>query len=170
MARPQTKKALLSQSQDNFEKMSSLIDQFTPEQEQQIFSFEDRDRNVRDVLIHLYEWHQLLLNWVEENHVNRHQADFLPVPYNWRTYGDMNVQLQKKHQDTSLNDAKAMIAESHTKVMTLINQFSDEALFTKRYFPWTGTTSVGSYCVSATSSHYDWALKKLKKHQRTLKE
>ena len=39
-----------------------------------------------------------------------------------------------------------------------------------KYYAWTGTTSLGSYCVSATASHYDWALKKIKKHQKTLKE
>ena len=26
-----------------------------------------RDKNLRDILIHLYEWHQLLLNWVQSN-------------------------------------------------------------------------------------------------------
>ena len=26
-----------------------------------------RDKNVRDVLIHLYEWHQLLIKFVEHN-------------------------------------------------------------------------------------------------------
>ena len=46
--------------------------------------------------------------------------------------------------------------------MELIEVFSDEELFTKRFFSWTGTTTLGSYCVSATSSHYDWAIKKLK--------
>lgn len=25
-------------------------------------------------------------------------------------------------------------------------------------------TNLGSYCVSATASHYDWAMKKIKKH------
>ncbi|MGO3678157.1 MAG: ClbS/DfsB family four-helix bundle protein, partial [Microbacteriaceae bacterium] len=34
------------------------------------------------------------------------------------------------------------------------------------FFPWTGTTSLGSYCVSATSSHYDWAIKKIRAHIR----
>ncbi len=47
--------------------------------------------------------------------------------------------------------------------MTLAGTFSNEELFTKQYFSWTGTSSLGAYFISATSSHYDWAMKKLKK-------
>ena len=29
---------------------------------------------------------------------------------------------------------------------------------------WTGNAALGDYCVSTTSSHYDWAMKKIKAH------
>ena len=48
--------------------------------------------------------------------------------------------------------------------MKLIEPFTDEELFTKKHFPRTGTTNLGSYCISAASSHYDWAMKKIEKH------
>ena len=51
--------------------------------------------------------------------------------------------------------------------MTLLVTFSDEELFTKRIFDWTGTSTLGSYTVSATASHYDWAMKKIKAHIKT---
>ena len=44
--------------------------------------------------------------------------------------------------------------------------FSNDELFTKGIYKWTRGTSLGSYFVSSTSSHYDWALKKLKAHQK----
>ncbi|MDR1911573.1 MAG: ClbS/DfsB family four-helix bundle protein, partial [Helicobacteraceae bacterium] len=37
-----------------------------------------------------------------------------------------------------------------------------DELFTKNKYEWTGTTSLGSYLISATSSHYDWGLKTIK--------
>ena len=40
--------------------------------------------------------------------------------------------------------------------------FSNDELFTKGVYKWTGGTSLGSYFVSSTSSHYDWALKNSK--------
>ena len=57
-----------------------------------------------------------------------------------------------------------MLAESHEKVLALADKYSNEELFTKKYFSWTGTTDLGSYFVSTTSSHYDWAIKKIKLH------
>lgn len=48
-----------------------------------------RDKNVRDVLIHLYEWHQLMIHFTDENMAGRETA-FLPKPYTWKTYGAMN--------------------------------------------------------------------------------
>ena len=127
------------------------------------FAFEDRDRNVRDVLTHLWEWHQLLLKWVRSN-VSGVQASFLPEPYTWKTYPQMNVEFWKKNQDIPLDEAEKNLKSSHDEVMKMIGELSDDELFVKKYFPWTGTTSLGSYCISATSSHYDWAIKKLKRH------
>lgn len=58
-----------------------------------------RDKNLQDVLIHLYEWHQLLLNWIHANQ-NGHRKPFIPAPYNRKTYGDLNAEFWKKHQST----------------------------------------------------------------------
>lgn len=51
--------------------------------------------------------------------------------------------------------------------MALIETFSNDELFAKGAFDWTGTSTLGAYCVSATSSHYDWAMKKIKLHIKT---
>ncbi|KGN83941.1 ClbS/DfsB family four-helix bundle protein [Porphyromonas sp. COT-290 OH860] len=166
MPRPTTKAMLIQQSQENYEKLLKLINTLSPEEQEQTFSFEDRDRNLRDILIHLYEWHQLLLLFVQRN-MSDISSPFLPEPYNWRTYPDMNVEIWRKHQSTPLSKAKELFADSHQAALQALEPFTDEALFTKQFFPWTGTTSLGSYFVSATSSHYDWAIKKLKRHIKT---
>lgn len=165
MARATTKAELTQASEENFNKLFSLIHSMTAEQQESTFSFEDRDRNVRDVLMHLYEWHQLLLKWVNSNHAGT-PVPFLPEPYNWKTYPQMNIGFWEKNQGVALNEAKRLLKESHSGVMALIDSFSDEQLFTKKFFSWTGSTNLGSYCISATSSHYDWAIKKIKKHFR----
>ena len=176
MPRPTTKDALLQAAGEQYEKLWQTIDSMAEGEREAIFDFDDiikqteahwkRDRNIRDVLIHLYEWHQLLLDWVGANQ-NGEGKPFLPEPYNWKTYGDMNVMFWEKHQSTSYGDAKEMLQHSHTQVLDCIDAFSDEELFAKKHFPWTGTTNLGSYCISATSSHYDWAIKKLKAHRKS---
>ena len=173
MARPASKNDLLQAAHENYEKLWTLVDSMTEKELDEDFDFSDdskkkeahwqRDKNLRDVLIHLFEWHQLLLKWVQSN-AKGDQSGFLPEPYNWKTYGEMNMELWRKHQSTDLDQAKEMFRKSHKAVFELIQSFTDAALFTKQFFDWTGTTTLGSYCVSATSSHYDWAVKKLRAH------
>ena len=165
MPRPTTKDQLKATGEENFKKLFALIDSLTKEQQEKSFAFEDRDKNIRDVLVHLYEWHQLLLNWVKSNQSGT-RMNFLPEPYNWKTYPLMNMKFWEQHQHTPLEKAIASLEESHADTMKLIDSFSTEELFTPKLFSWTGTTSLGSYCVSATASHYDWAVKKIKKHKK----
>lgn len=158
MARPTNKQDLLTAANGQFDTLWELIDSMPGEKRLGTFSFDDRDKNVRDVLIHLYEWHQLFLNWIRSNKAGI-SVNFLPAPYNWKTYPQMNVEFWKYHQSTPIEKAVIQLKESHAEVVKAIELFTDKELFTKKYFPWTGTTNLGSYAVSATSSHYDWAIK-----------
>lgn len=162
MPRPTTKADLIQAANEQFAKLWTLIGEMSDEEKSADIVPNERDKNVRDVLVHLYEWHCLLLNWIRSN-TNRNPAPFLPAPYNWKTYPQMNVVFWEKHQNTSYTDAETMLKKTHKEVLALIETFSNEALFSKGTFDWTGTTTLGSYCVSATSSHYDWAIKDIKK-------
>jgi len=176
MSRPTTKVDLIIAANEQFDKLCKLIDTMSDEQQNTTFSNEmamagkeahwSRDKNVRDVLVHLYEWHNLLLNCIDANRSSK-ITPFLPEPYNWKTYPVMNVEFWKKHQNTPFIDASKMLKESHKNVIALIDTFSNDELFAKMIFAWTGTSTLGAYCVSATSSHYDWAIKKIKVHIKT---
>ena len=50
-------------------------------------------------------YHKLFIDWANDN-TKGIDRDFLPKPYNWRTYPQMNVEIWKKHQNTSLEDAR----------------------------------------------------------------
>ncbi|EUK18553.1 ClbS/DfsB family four-helix bundle protein [Commensalibacter papalotli (ex Servin-Garciduenas et al. 2014)] len=168
MVRPTNKDDLLLLSQSNYEKIISTVDTIPIEKQFGTFPFEDRDRNIRDVLIHLYEWHQLYLNWTEQNTTNKEIFPFIPAPYNWKTYPLMNIEFWKKHQSTDFNVAKKLLDQSHHQVMKRITQFSNEELYTKNFFSWTGSAHLASVSISATSSHYDWAFKKIKKYKKLM--
>ena len=175
MSRPKTKTELLELAEKNFRELLKLADSLTPRERITPFDFSvdlskkerhwGRDNNVRDIYIHLYEWHQLLLNFVDAN-LQGNQQSFLPAPYNWKTYGDMNQMFWEKHQQTSETHARALLEQSHAEVMNLAEKFDDKQLFTKKYYSWVGTSNLGSYFISSTSSHYDWASKKLKAHRK----
>lgn len=176
MSRPTTKEELVNVAWSNYQKMNEMIAAMSESEMTTPFCFGEqkkeahwkRDKNVRDILVHLYEWHQLLLDWVPAN-LNEEEKPFLPKPYNWKTYGKLNDFFWSKHQDTTMEEAEEMLEQSHRKTMELLESFTDEQLFTKGYYKWTGTTSLGAYFISNTSSHYDWAMKKMKAHKNNCK-
>ena len=182
MPRPRSKDALMKASEENYAKLMDLIARMSETQLNTPFDFSgdagrkeahwSRDKNVRDVLIHLYEWHCLMLRFPKANEGvtdKKHAISILPPEYSWKTYGAMNVMFWKRHQNTSLENAKALLAQSHRDVLALAERYTNEELFTRGYFPWTGDTELGSYFVSNMSSHYDWAIKKIKAHCRKVK-
>lgn len=179
MGRATTKAELIQSAERNYEEMNALISSLTERELATAFDFTkmksrtqahwERDKNLRDVLVHLYEWHRLLLDWIRVNQKGENRP-LLPAPYNWRTYGDMNREFWKKHQNTTLEAAKEMLEQSHREVMALAETFTERELFEKGVFSWVGSSTLGSYFVSNTASHYDWAIKKLKAHRKNCKE
>lgn len=178
MPRPRNKEDLLNAAEENYEKLNRLIDSLSEAEGKTPFDFSahekkteahwKRDKNVRDVLVHLYEWHQLMIHFVDEN-TNGRNVRFLPSIYTWRTIAPMNQGFWEKHQNTSLEKARELLAGSHAQVLKRIAHFSNEELFLSKAFPAVGGTTLGSYFVSSTSSHYDWAIKKIKAHQKNCK-
>jgi hypothetical protein len=143
MSRATTKTDFIIASNEQFDKLWKLIDNMSDEQQNATFGSEmatagkeahwSRDKNLRGVLVHLYECHQLLMNWINANR-NGETKPFLPEPYNWKTYPAMNVGFWEKHKNTPLNEAKKILKESHKNVMALIDTFSNGELFAKKSF------------------------------------
>ena len=121
-----------------------------------------QDKNARDLLMHLHNWHEMLIKWYESN-MNGKEATFLPDGFTWKTTPELNFEFWEEYQGVDLAEAKKLVKISHQKITEIIEKHTDEELFTKGKYKWTGTTSLGAYLVSATSSHYDWAAKLLKK-------
>jgi len=71
MPRPKQKSELIALANANYQKMNQIISEMSDEALKKPFDFTGdpskkeahwgRDKNPRDILIHLYEWHQLLL-------------------------------------------------------------------------------------------------------------
>lgn len=176
MARPTTKEDLINRAEEQYKKLLDLIDSISENDRLGEFKFDvenkkeahwERDKNIKDVLVHLYEWHNLLLDWIESNQ-NEDVKQFLKEGYNWKTYENMNIEFWKKHQNTSFDKSLKILEDSHKNVIELVNTFSDEELFYKNIFKWVGGSTLGSYFVSATSSHYDWAIKKIKEYKKSI--
>lgn len=175
MARPQTKNDLIAAAELNYDKLLELIESMTESELNTEFDFSAdpkkkeahwrRDKNLRDILIHLHEWHNLMLQWLANNKAGNRKP-FLMEGYNWKTYGEMNVIFWKRNQTVSLEDSLEQFQESHKKIMSEIEKMTNDELFQKNVYDWVGGSTLGSYFISVTSSHYDWAMKKMKAHRK----
>lgn len=174
MSRPRNKDDLIKAAREQYQKLDDLVVSLTEEELVTEFDFSGDpkkterhwscDKNLRDIYIHLYEWQQLLLNWIRVNEKGDEQP-FIPETYSWKTYSDMNVEFWKKHQDTSLHDAKKMFEKSYAETLELAEKYTNEQSFGRGIYPWVNT-DLDSYFVSVMPSHYDWAIKKLKAHRK----
>jgi len=164
MSRPTTKPDLIVAANDQFTKLWQLIDTMSEYEQNGTFLFEDRDKNLRDILVHLYEWHQMVKSWYIIGTVEGGSPHVPGEGYTWKTLPDLNMEIWKKYQDVSLLSSKEMLKKSHEIILQLIEPHTNEELFSKTVYKWTKSSTLGAYFVSCTSSHYDWAMKKIKKH------
>ena len=168
MPRPKTKQELIDLSRANFEKLFALIATFDEkERVHGVIPFEDRDKNIRDILVHLHHWHLMFQEWYRVG-MTGDKPDIPAKGYTFKTLPALNMAIWEQYQDTSYDEAVKMLEGSFADVQKLIHAHTEEELFEKKRYKWTGTTSLGSYMISATSSHYDWAMKKIRKYKRAL--
>ncbi|NNF20780.1 MAG: ClbS/DfsB family four-helix bundle protein, partial [Saprospiraceae bacterium] len=63
MPRPKSKTELLLLSKENFNKLLKFIDVISKDKKAIEFPKGMLNRNIRDVLGHLHEWHLMFLDW-----------------------------------------------------------------------------------------------------------
>jgi hypothetical protein len=164
MPRPTDKASLLELSEKNLGKLTSFIAALPEDLRHRRYEndeLNDRDRTIADVICHLHEWHMMMVSWYDVGMSGGKPA--IPAEdVTWKTLPVLNRRIFERYEGTELSEALKLLQESHKKVMDLIQKHSDEELFTKKRYAWTGTTSLGAYMISATSSHYDWALKTMR--------
>ena len=165
MARPKTKSELLFLSKKNFELLMNLLESFSKEEQNAEFPVGTMNRNIRDVPMHLHHWHLMMHHWYVVG-MKGEKPDMPAKGYTWKTTPQLNKWIWEVYQETKLEEAKQLVKTSYKQLRTVIEKHSDQELFEKKKYKWTGTTSLGSYLVSATSSHYDWAIKLIKKAKK----
>lgn len=166
MSKVLTKQQLISMNHEKYEELLKVISIMSKEEKVANFPFEDRDKNLRDVLIHLHEWHNMFFDWYDVG-VKKDQIPDLPKKgYKWSNLSDLNKQIWIEYQDTTLEEAVELLSESHKKMVNIIETHTDIEIFERDYYAWTKPSNLASYLKANTYSHYNWATKKLKKYLR----
>ena len=153
------KEMLLWNCGKNFKSLLEIIESVPSRKRSKSIETHDRDKNFRDVVMHLYEWQAMLERWYREGMDG--DIPFMPAPgYKWSNINQLNRQIWENSQDVTLNQAIKKLKLSHERIMALIKLHSNEEIMTKKYYKWTKTSNLYSYFAANTSSHYKWAIKK----------
>ncbi|MFA9557608.1 ClbS/DfsB family four-helix bundle protein [Evansella sp. AB-rgal1] len=163
------KEILLLNSDKNFKILLEIIESVPNRKRGLSIETPERDKNFRDVLMHLYEWHAMLERWYREGMDG--DIPFMPAPgYKWSSIKLLNMRIWENYQDVTLNQAIKKLKLSHERVMDLIRLHTNEEIVTKKYYKWTKTSNLSSYFTANTSHHYIWAIKKCEVIAKVIKE
>ena len=154
----QSKEQLLTDAEQQFQALLHFIQAIPSKKRALSIDTTKRNKNFRDVLMHLYEWHAMLERWYREGMDG--DTPEMPAPgFKWRQLDKLNDQIRDNYDHIKLSQSIKKVTLSHNRVMKLIDQHTDEQIFTKQYYKWTKTSNLYSYFVANTSNHYSWALK-----------
>ena len=165
MARPKSKSELVGQAKATYEELIQFVESLPPNEQRKNFPKGTLNRNIKDVLAHLHAWHLMFLDWYTVGMTGQ-KPDMPAKGFTWKTLPDLNREIQNRYAQVSLDNAKTLFRQSFKTIIKIIEMHTDEELFTKKKYHWTGSTSLGSYLISATSSHYDWGFRLIKKAKK----
>lgn len=162
--RPTNKSELIAAATDEFDRLWTAVGA-VPTQDRELPG-PCEAWSVKDLLAHLHAWHQMALSWEEVGSAGEKPA----IPAEGFTFAEtpaLNEAIYQRTCDDAWDDVVARLRATHAGLMAVIDAYDSDDLFTKRRYPWTRSTSVGAYMVSATSSHYAWASKLIRKWAKT---
>lgn len=154
MPRPKSKPELLEAASTNYDRLIELTR--SVDAKGATFPEGYLNRNVRDVLAHLHHWHLMFLEWYRVG-MKGDKPEMPAQGYTWKTTPDLNRSIQAMYCEMELGTVRRKLTRTHRQLYKIIEQHSQEELFEKKRYKWTGSTSLGAYLISATSSHYHWA-------------
>lgn len=125
--------------------------------------------STKDFIAHRTEWGRMALSWCAEARAGTSPA--VPAEgYSWGQLKELNAQIHERFADIPLDEAQREFDSVNDELITLIDGCTEEELFTKRYYDFTGTSDLATYLTSATGGHYRSAYKHINRWWRANKE
>jgi len=162
MSRFTTKGELLDDVVKERALLEQLLDQIS--EDEKLIEVTD-GMSVKDFLAHRTEWGRMAIRWYEEAKAGG--APAVPTEdYKWNQLKELNADINRRFADTPLDVVESDFADVHDRLYELIDGTTDEELFTKKYYEFTGTSDLATYLNSASASHYRSARRHVQKWWR----
>lgn len=164
MPRPTTKAALLAALDTEHAKLEQALRGLTDAQLTAVSP--QTGWSIKDVLAHLSEWEQMCLGWYRAGLAGKTPA--LPAEgYNWAQLPALNRVIFDRYHADPLTSVRKHFSTSFRQIKSAIGAIDEDTLFGPQRFAWTGRNLLAAYFISATSSHYVWAQKEIRKCLRS---
>ena len=161
MSHPTTRAELLAQARAERDSLLAYLAGLSPAE---IARPSEYGWSAGDFVAHLADWEQLLFGWYEAG--LRGEKPALPAEgYTWQTIDALNESLRQRHLGESMEAVTAAWRESSSRLIELIEKLSEEDLFGKDRFAWTGGELAG-YVYECGPNHYRWAAEEIAKGLR----
>ena len=131
-------------------KLEELLDDIPTNRKEEVVS---DGMSVKDFLAHRMHWGKMMIGWYEDAVAGKKPA----VPskkYKWNQLKELNQDIFNKYKDAPLKTIDCEFVSVHNKLYELIYAMSEDELFSKKYYDFTGSSDLATYLNSATASHY----------------
>lgn len=116
--------------------------------------------SVKDILAHLTDWEQRILDWYRTG--LRGETPQAPEPgYGWNEVDAINQAGYLKHKDQPLNAVLEEFTQSWEEVLPGIEDMSEKALYDKDQFEWLENYLLVDVVTNNTLDHYQEHLKSI---------
>lgn len=125
--------------------------------------------SVKDFLTHRTEWGRMAMAW----YTKARSGGIPAVPsetYGWGRLKELNAEIHARFADTPLDEAESQFRLVHDQLRDMIAGCTEDELFTKRYYPFTGSSDLATYFTSATGGHDRSAYTHINRWWRTAKQ
>ncbi|MEZ4553140.1 MAG: ClbS/DfsB family four-helix bundle protein [Dehalococcoidia bacterium] len=159
MPRPRTRDDLMAAIELSITALDETLDGLTPEQAAAAGTPDDW--SPKDIVAHVDAWAAMFLGWWEAG--ERGDRPAVPAPgFKWSETPALNAQIFEANRTQPLAGARRGLETRLARIREVIDATPPDVLFVRGHVGWTGTSSLGSYLVSATSSHLEWARREIR--------
>lgn len=153
---------LLAVCEKEYAKLETLLDK-VPEPLR--LETDDDDTSLKDIVGHRAHWIELFLGWYRDGLAGR-DVQFPAPGYKWNELKRYNADLRTAQKDLGWEEVRDMLAVNHRKLMGLITETGDEALYSGPMKGARNDWAAGRWAEAAGPSHYRSAAKYIRQRLR----